>query len=360
MSKLALLANKKELGDLTDLRKRVWRKSHSLKSVISFDYARKKFAKFLETNEEADPYRLLDNYVTWLGAQGYSPKYIVDYTNWAKKILRQTCEISNEAFREKVSLPTIQIPMDDKPSEEDIRRLLINGQGRLKPLIALLKDTASRPLELLGLQLMHFNLQYNPPYLVIPSYLAKNDIEREVFFTPESKTILESYLKNKGIKNPEQHVFLRREPPKDEEGFQRALLSAKKGIDSVWRKLLSKPSFEHLNMVIIGRRKAVRHKVHLYSLKKFAFTKVADTIGEIAAHAMAGHKAYMITYYKKTREERSRDYMRMIPKLSVLAPEDIEIRKKREEAEKTIQGLSSDQLDAILKLANELASGKRL
>jgi len=336
-----------------------WRKSHSLKSIEASEYANKKFVEFLKNNTETDPYKILDNFVTWLDEQGHAPKTIKSCVTWAKEILRQTHEITNEVFRNKVSLPTIQIPMDEKPSEEDLRNLLIHAQGRLKPYIALLKDAPIRPIEAVGLQLMHFNFEHDPPHVIIPAYLSKNDMEREVFFTHETEAILKAYIENRGLRSLEDYVFLLRPHLSDEIGFQKALFSAEKRLGNAFRELLSKPAFKHLKIPMRGRRKDVRYKIHPYSLKKFSFTKAADTLGELAAHAMSGHRAYLITYYKKSREERAKDFKKLIPKLSVLAPTDLEDEKKRAEVQASIQGLSGEQLNAILKLARKLASGKR-
>jgi len=122
---------------------------------------------------------------------------------------------------------------------------------------------------------------------------------------------------------------------------------------------LEKPAFQHLNVLMRGRKRGKRYKIHLYSLKKFAFTKMADTIGEIGARATLGQKAYLITYYKKSREERAKDFQKLIPKLSVLTPSDLEDKKKREELKSSIQGLSGDQSNANLKLARKLANENR-
>ncbi|HKZ43122.1 MAG TPA: hypothetical protein VJ044_19345 [Candidatus Hodarchaeales archaeon] len=67
------------------------------------------------------------------------------------------------------------------------------------------------------------------------------------------------------------------------------------------------------------------YTIHIYSFKKFELTKIADTISELAAHAIAGHEEYLITYYKKTREDRATDYLKVKPKLQLFTtPSDIE------------------------------------
>lgn len=70
-----------------------------------------------------------------------------------------------------------------------------------------MKDTLVRPSKLLSLKLGDFNLTYDPPYLTIPSYAAKNDLPKEVFFTDETKSVLIDYLKN--ISKPNHFLFKR-------------------------------------------------------------------------------------------------------------------------------------------------------
>lgn len=100
---------------------------------------------------------------------------------------------------------------------------------------------------------------------------------------------------------------------------------------------------------------AKRYKIHIYSFKKFAFTRMADTLGEIAAHAITGHKAYLITYYKKSREERAEDYRKVMPKLSVFALD--EKSKIRKQVEETIKTMKEEDMGRLLEF---IKNGKNL
>ncbi|MEM3085496.1 MAG: hypothetical protein QXP61_10495 [Nitrososphaerales archaeon] len=63
-------------------------------------------------------------------------------------------------------------------------------------------------------------------------------------------------------------------------------------------------------------------------------------MGEIAARALKGDKEYVLTYYKKSREERPEDYRKMISKLSVFVPDDQ--ARLREEVDEAIKTLKED------------------
>ncbi|MGI0070453.1 MAG: hypothetical protein ACREAN_09410, partial [Nitrosopumilaceae archaeon] len=89
-------------------------------------------------------------------------------------------------------------------------------------------------------------------------------------------------------------------------------------------------------------RSMPRYKVHIYSFKKFAFTVMADTLGEIAARAIKGDREYVLTYYRKNREERAADYRKVVPKLSVFSNNEEPTAK--EEIEAKIRSMGPDEL----------------
>ncbi|MCP8313850.1 MAG: hypothetical protein H3Z53_05695, partial [archaeon] len=206
---------------------------------------------------------------------------------------------------------------------------------------------------LLSLTLGDFNLVSDPPSLTIPAYAAKNNIAREVFFTEETKVILMDYLMDKGISKPSQFLFIRKDvdPVMDEKGFQKAVKQALNRLETAWVFLTTKPIFQDLRKPIRQRYKRKRHEIHIYSFKKFAFTKIADTLGSLAAHAIAGHREYLITYYKKSRKERAEDYRKATPKLRLFTPsEDEELREK---AIESVKELPKEALLEILKISKK-------
>jgi len=80
-----------------------------------------------------------------------------------------------------------------------------------------------------------------------------------------------------------------------------------------------KNKLPELNNEVNGKRGTVRYKIHLYSFKKFAFTTMADTLREMGTRAIKGDSEYVMTYYRKSREERAEDYRKVTPKLLVFS-----------------------------------------
>ncbi len=345
------------------VRSRLWRKSHSLNSVKTFDKAVRKFEKYLAKKQLVygdtikAPIECLDEFGGSLDKH-CAPGTTRQYLYYTKKLLKAMgAKIDYDDFKENVVLPKSRTFMDDKVNEDQIRRIVLASKNeRLKCLLMLMKDTGARPREILGLKLGDFNIAHDPPYLTIPPYLAKNDIPREVFFTPETKTLLMAYMQNRGMGNGNGFTFLSGLVDElDEERFQYKLEQIQAYMGYCFRQIMSKPQFADMNEEVRQQGSAKRYKIHIYSFKKFAFTRMADTLGEIAAHAITGHKAYLITYYKKSREERAEDYRRVMPKLSVFAlDEKSTIRKQVEE---TIKTMKDEDVGRLLEF---IANGKKL
>src|SRR5579863_2126326 len=163
------------------LREKIWRRSHSQRSVRTFDDAIKSFEKFLaEKNLQygqcmENPIETLDSYASWMDMD-HSAGTTRTYVHYAKKTLKfMGAKIDGDDFRENVTMPKKRPFQDDKVTKEQIRRIILglNHLG-LRALLMLMKDTQARPAELLGLRMTDFNLSHDPPYLNIPAERAKN------------------------------------------------------------------------------------------------------------------------------------------------------------------------------------------
>jgi integrase len=352
--------------DLEGLRRKIWRRSHSLNSVEAFDQAIKAFEKFLKpkTLRDAlseDPYETLEAFIDWMDERGYRSQTQQAYLAYVKRLYsHHGVFINPQQLRERVALPKSQVFEDTAPTREEAKQIILEcHNAELRALLTLIKDTLARPSELLSLKLEHLNLAHDPPYLTIPAYAAKNNMPREAFFTNETKQFLLTHLQRKKITGPHQYIFLDNskplDPAADEVEFQNAVALKFKSLDETWRKML-KNRLPNLAEKVEQRGVLKRYKLHIYSWKKYGFTKITDTLGELAAHAIAGHKAYLITYYKKTREERAEDFKKVAPKLQLFAEEDQKEKMKRELAA-AIEGLPPERLAQILKVAKSLLNG---
>ncbi len=347
---------------MQNVRNRLWRRSHSLNTVRMLDSALKSFDKYLETQnvllEDAvtNPIKTLDEYAGWLDKHR-SARTVRVYIAFVKKVLKALgAKIDSEEFRELVTLPKLRPLQDEKVNSQQIVRIVLGTtNARLKCVEMLIKDTCARPAEIVGLKLGDFNFSYDPPCVNIPAYLAKNDLPKELFFTPETKAMVLAYIRNNDIKNPSEFLFINSDNGSrciditNEERFQQLLIKEVKMMTKIFRITLAKPEFADLNQLIEQGKKKL-YKIHLYSFKKFAFTTMADTVGETAARAIKGDTEYVLTYYKKSREERASDYRKLIPKLSVFAGD--EQFKIREQVEEAVRSMKQEDLTALLEFAN--------
>jgi hypothetical protein len=100
--------------------------------------------------------------------------------------------------------------------------------------------------------------------------------------------------------------------------------------DRAWRTII-----ECVEKAGLGKSKETtihgRRKIHPHSFRKFFYSRVVGVIGETAAHAMMGHGSYMKTYYKRTEEERARDYLKCMPHLTIFG-ESPDVSRLKEEA----------------------------
>lgn len=345
------LTEKKETPETIKerLREKIRRKSHSLKSETTFDSAMISFETFLRSRNTAyhdcldSPIQVIDDYVAWLDRNNRSPGSIATYVNFVKKTLKfMGARIDAEEFKEQVTMPKIRPFQDEKVDRNQIRRIVLCLKHLpLKSVLMLMKDTMARPAELIGLRVSDLNLSYDPPYLNIPAERAKNDLPRELFFTPETKELLLAHIKRKN-KTGSDYLFLHDVDPVDEMELQRRINNTANTFSQIFRRMLFKPEFADLRETVNQRGAVTRYKIHPYSFKKFAFTTMADTLGEIATRAIKGDRKYVFTYYRKSREERAADYRKVMPKLVIFAPD--EISKSKEEMEAKIRTMDAEDL----------------
>ncbi len=347
------------------LEERVWLKSHSLKSVEVFKSDMKLFNRFLVAENISwsqcieDPINTLDSYVIWQDKGGYAGATIHRTIHFAKKLLKFSgSKITYDDFKDRITMPKKVPCMDDKVDREQIRKIVLTLKNiGLKVMLMLMKDTQARPAELLGLKVSDFNLAHDPPYFNIPAELAKSEIPRELFFTDETKQMLVTYLNSRERKNG--FVFLSNDiDDRDERAVQKMIGYIEHNYETTWRNLI-KSHFTDMNIVIRNKcPSGKRYKIHIYSFKKFAFTVMADVLGEIAARAIKGDREYVMTYYRKSRQERAEDYRKAMPKLSVFQAQ--EVKDIREQAREELDTMSKDDLKALLEYINSKRASRTL
>ena len=244
---------------------------------------------------------------------------------------------------------------DEKVSVEQIKRIVFGCKhSGLKILLMLMKDTMIRPRECVGLQLKHFNLEYEVPYLIVPYQVTKSKETKELFFTHETKNMLVQHLKANRVGNPDDYLFLRRNYKyTDEKDFNKVLNAKVRQCCRIFRYILQKPEFADMNQVVDRpQTRSIRYKIHQFSFKKFAYTTMSDVLSEAAVKSMKGDTDYALTYYKKSRDERLEDYKKVMSKLSVFDSSEDPLLKQKEKTKLLVNNATPDQIEKIFAIMN--------
>lgn len=298
---------------------KIFRKSHSWSSVRFYESGIRKLEAFCSKHGKdpdavisdikggrIDVYSFLDDFSSWMDSEGLRGKTQQDYLNAVKKFLKfHNIEIVGEKFREKVTVSTPEKSLDEIPTREELKQILVRCNPRLRALILVIATSGMRLAEALSLKAKDFNFKFQPVRVVIPARYVKTRQSRETFVTDEAAEAVKKCLV--GSNTPNIEIF----------GFGKDMHMAEKKVIQMFRRVMR--HFPELNEKIDGHR---IHKIHLYSMRKFFFSNAVGIIGETPAHAIMGHSAYMDTYYRKPLEERGRDYLRCLPKLLIFSRED--------------------------------------
>lgn len=269
---------------------------------------------------ELDSYKVFERFAAELDRFGLSPHSISGYVNRVKQYFAYNDVVLDKtAFRVKVGLPRVEGPDDRAPTVEEIRRILAWGKLRTKALILVLASSGIRLGEAIRLKVKDVDFNSKPVRVRLsPKVASKTGQGRIAYISDEAAEYLKQYLGQR-INEPETWVF----PSEADE-------TRHMSEDRAWRTII-----ECVEKAGLGKSKETtihgRRKIHPHSFRKFFYSRVVGVIGETAAHAMMGHGSYMKTYYKRTEEERARDYLKCMPHLTIFG-ESPDVSRLKEEA----------------------------
>lgn len=334
--------------DMQGWHEKLLRRTQSKGTIEAYDSGVKHFEQFckerLDTTVElaldalaangSDVYVTLDKFVGYAMNDGTHamPSTVRRYIVGVKSFLRyHGIEISNERFKDKVTLPVIE-EIEDVPLErKDMRTILISPAPlSVRVACAIMKDAGTRIGETLKIRVKYIHLDESPVRIEIKKDTTKatksGRHEREVFVTSEAADLIRSLILQRN-RQPEDKLFTF--PPTK---FREKL--------NAWTEKLG------LGAKIEGH---VYHQVHPHVFRKYFFSNSVGAIGETAAHALMGHAFYLKTYYKRPLADRQADYMKAIPNLLCLGASNMEdLRKKLLfDQLRVVFGVSDTQLKSI-------------
>jgi integrase len=336
---------------------RIYRPSHSDNSRHVAEMALRAFDRVLGEPAEifigkvkqgkAEPYSVFDGFMAELDKAGLSPNSIRGYVNRVKQYFAYNdVSLDKDVFRIKVGLPRVEEPDEGAPTVEDLRKILSWGKLRTKVLVLVLTSSGVRLGEVIKLKVGDIDFGSRPVRVTLsPKAASKTGERRTIYISDEATELLKQYLGNR-ITDAESWVFI------SEAGSTKHMSE-----DKAWRTVI-----DCVEKAGLGKSKETtmheRRKIHLHSFRKFFFSRVVGVIGETAAHALMGHGSYMKTYYKRTEEERARDYLRCMPYLTVLGESPDKDRWKQEAKLEAIrafaQALDIDPIHVRIEKQKEL------
>ncbi|MGD0072398.1 MAG: site-specific integrase [Candidatus Bathyarchaeia archaeon] len=308
---------------------RVYRRSHSQNSRHAVEMALRAFDREIGEpaerviakvkSNQLDVYETFDKFVGSLDKAEASPSTITGYVN---RIMRyfafNDVVVDSVRFRAKVVMPRVEDPDDRAPTVEELRSILSWGKLRTKTLILVMATSGMRLGEAIVLKIGHIDFASKPTRITLSSKVAKKTGKgRTVYISDEATEYLKRYLGERN--NADLWVF-----PSEADEHNHV------SEDRAWSTIT-----ECIEKAGLGKGKETttcgRRKIHPYSLRKFFFSKAVGVIGETATHAMMGHGSYQQTYYRRTEEERAKDYLKCMPHLFIFK-DNVDLRNVKSEA----------------------------
>ncbi|MGH9921171.1 MAG: tyrosine-type recombinase/integrase [Nitrososphaerales archaeon] len=299
-----------------------------------------------------DPYKTLDDYLTYLSKSGRSPNTIANYFAIAKKFLRfYGSEFSNEKLKEMIDMPRIHtITQDRIPTVEEMKAILYSTNTRGKAVISMLASSGMRIGELLSLRVKDVDFTTHPTIIRLRAEVTKDRQSRVCFISDESTKFLKQYLGER-INNQDSYIFLVRDDNVKDENKPISYWN----IDTIFTIAVKKAG-------IYEKDDHGRDRIHLHVLRKFFFTQMIAVLGREMTEALIGHKQFLDSAYRRfTESQLGEHYLKAMHAVTILdskptiQPTDVKL-----EVLKTLmkqQGLNPDEflIQKRIEFAREVA-----
>lgn len=244
----------------------------------------------------------LQDFVDKLAAKNFRDINIRGYLRILRQYMKSRGLKVSEDVREEVNIPrTIEEPRIGIEKEQIHKLVMSTNNPKYQTLILFLVSSGLRIRESMSVRVEDIKF-YDEGIALVDlkaGYVKGKRHPRTTFVSKECVPLLKNLIQGK---QPHEKIFT------DNEDADKATSTAE-----VWFFNLRKR-----HKIDEKYKNSSTSKFTFHSLRAYFETIVSDKCGHEAAHAFLGHRKYMITYYRKSENQRKQDYLSFEPFLHVL------------------------------------------
>jgi site-specific recombinase XerD len=294
---------KKMLGELGLLTRSENTKKTYLKGLAKFvNYKQiQNLDSFIEeVKQKQNQNEIVKDFAVYLAGKNLAPKSIAAWISSLKKFFAA----NNLKVDVDIPIRIFNIHEDVLPNKEDLKKILMDVDLRMKVIITMLASSGMRVGELHNLKLTDIDLSKEVPTIRIKGIGAKERKSRITFISKEAKKFLEEYLnqrKSLGEELNENSPVIARE-----DGKPMSYQNIQYLLEGIFRKYSKK----------VGKRYTLR----AHCLRKWFKTQLISAgVPAPIVDRLTGHARYLAQEYELYTEEQLKEwYLKGMPAITIL------------------------------------------
>jgi site-specific recombinase XerD len=294
---------KKMLGELGLLTRSENTKKTYLKGLAKFvNYKQiQNLDSFIEeVKQKQNQNEIVKDFAVYLAGKNLAPKSVAAWISSLKKFFAA----NNLKVDIDIPIRIFNIHEDVLPNKEDLKKILMDVDLRMKVIITMLASSGMRVGELHNLKLTDIDLSKEVPTVRIKGIGAKERKSRITFISKEAKKFLEEYLnqrKSLGEELNENSPIIARE-----DGKPMSYQNIQYLLEGVFRKYSKK----------VGKR----YTLHAHCLRKWFKTQLISAgVPAPIVDRLTGHARYLAQEYELYTEEQLKEwYLKGMPAITIL------------------------------------------
>jgi site-specific recombinase XerD len=253
-----------------------------------------------EVKQKQNQNEIVKDFAVYLAGKNLAPKSVAAWISSLKKFFAA----NNLKVDVDIPIRIFNIHEDVLPNKEDLKKILMDVDLRMKVIITMLASSGMRVGELHNLKLGDVDLSKEVPTVRIKGIGAKERKSRITFISKEAKKFLEEYLnqrKSLGEELNENSPVIARE-----DGKPMSYQNIQYLLEGVFRKYSKK----------VGKR----YTLHAHCLRKWFKTQLISAgVPAPIVDRLTGHTRYLAQEYELYTEEQLKEwYLKGIPAITIL------------------------------------------